>query len=36
LPNMKRLKMKTFWEFVAFLIIGSILGYMFAVALLGV
>jgi len=28
--------MKTFYEFIAFLILGSILGYMFAVALLGV
>jgi len=28
--------MKTFYEFIAFLILGVTLGYMFAVALLGV
>ena len=28
--------MKTFWEFVTFILLGVTLGYMFAVALLGV
>jgi hypothetical protein len=32
----KGLNMKTFWEFIAFLILGVTFGYMFAVALLGV
>jgi hypothetical protein len=32
----KGLDMTKFWEFIAFLILGSVLGYMFAVALLGV
>lgn len=32
----KGLNMNTFWEFIAFLILGITLGYMFAVALTGV
>jgi len=28
--------MKKFYEFIAFLVLGAILGYMFSVALLGV
>lgn len=32
----KGLNMNTLWEFVAFLILGITLGYMFAVALTGV
>jgi hypothetical protein len=34
--NSKGLNMKTFWEFIAFLLLGITLGYMFVVALTGV
>jgi F0F1-type ATP synthase membrane subunit b/b' len=36
LPLTKGDFMKTIWEFITFILLAAILGYMFAVALLGV
>ena len=36
IKTFKGLNMKTFWEFIAFLLLGITLGYMFVIALTGV